>query len=132
MPQQVAWLNGRIATADITFVEEVAQAAYQITDTAGTATPASIDVSLDRSVVSLDDVTKVGTARAIVKDAAGIPLDGSRLAIVWSKIEPGGTSVNIIPTINPEYARCEYVSGSIAAAVGVTATLGALSDSAFF
>lgn len=132
MPQQVTWLSGRIATADISFVEEVAQAAYQITDTAGTATPASISISLDRRAVSLDGVTKVCTARAIVEDADGVPLDASRLAIVWSKVQPGGTSVRIVPSINAEYARCEYISGSIVAGAGVTATLGALSDMARF
>lgn len=126
MPQNVAWENGRIASADLTFVEEIPQAAYQLSESTGTFTPASVAIVAFNPLTSIaTGMAKIATLKAKVLDAAGMP---GPATVVWSTSD---AQITATPGFDTLTARAQK-SSTFGAGGSITATVGALSDTYSF
>lgn len=128
LPVTVTWLSGRIAQADLSFVDQKEQAGLGLSGVDTTATPASVTVYTHSLARTGEGVTGFVPyelfAEAVVKDALGIPLPSE--AVTWTSTVQSGTAINVVPASHTRFARV-FVN---AAQGYVTATArGGISDS---
>jgi hypothetical protein len=130
LPVTVTWLNGRIAQADLSFVDQRDQAGLGLSGTDTTATVTSMTVfahSMARTGEgSTGYVPYLLFVEAIPFDTLGIPIPSAPVTWTFTDNEPPHTGITLTPSTNPRFARVlvSTPSGSITAHAGsVTDTM---------
>lgn len=126
LPVDVTWLSNRLAQADLTFVEEVDQAAYALSDTSAAQVAASVVIYYDNE--SRYGLNSVGMGikflEAMPFDADGLPLPNQ--PVTWSVTDLEGNTppqITIVPSMNSRFAYLTTTTPSST----VTATCGSVS-----
>jgi hypothetical protein len=132
MPVTVTWLSGRIASADVSFVDQREQAGLGLDGSDTTAAPYSLQIykkdwgTYGQGAAGF--VPFVLDVEAMPFDRLGVPLPGAPVTWSYTDNEPPNNNITITPSSNSRLARVfvNTASGSITAhaAGGVTSTMG--------
>jgi hypothetical protein len=113
LPVTVTWLNGRIAQANLSFVDQRDQAGLGLSGVDTTATPSSVLIYVHSHGIygqsASGFVPFVAFVEAVVFDALDNPIPSAD--VTWTSHVTSGTSVDVTPSSNSRLARV-FVNGA--------------------
>jgi hypothetical protein len=138
LPVTVTWLAGRIATADLAFVDQKEQAGLGLDVATDPPIPATLRIYIHSGARNIAGasagINHVGSdvffAEAVVEDALGAPIPDADVdwSIVDNEHGAFGAYATVVPTLNSRFARVDANTASsdlMATSGAATATIGA-------